>query len=78
VKKACPATQAHRANQAVLNELIAQITVDAYGDIEQLWAFRQAFEDGVGTPCEALVIGEPVSVVKFDYDGNERRGLTAK
>lgn len=28
-------------------------------------------------PCEATVIGEPVHVLKFDYDGNERRGLTA-
>ena len=28
-----------------LDELIEQITVDAYGEDEQLWAFRQAFED---------------------------------
>ena len=30
---------------ADLDELIEEITVDAYGDDEQLWAFRQAFED---------------------------------
>lgn len=29
-------------------------------------------------PFDAVVIGEPVSVVGFDYDGNERRGLTAR
>ncbi len=28
-------------------------------------------------PADAFVIGEPISVIGFDYDGNERRGLTA-
>jgi len=78
VKKAIPAPKARRASQAALNEPIARIVVDAYGEDEQLWAFRQAFEDDVAVPTGAFVIGEPVSVVEFDYDGNERRGLTAK
>jgi tetratricopeptide (TPR) repeat protein len=60
-----------------LDELIADITVDAYGDDEQLWAFRQAFEDDVALPVDGFVIGEPVSVKAVDYDGNQRRGLTA-
>lgn len=63
---------------ADLDELIGEITVDAYGDDEQLWAFRQAFEDDVTFPADGFVIGEPVSVVEIDYDGNVRRGLTAK
>ncbi len=58
--------------------LIAEITVDAHGDDEQLWAFLQAFRDDIPVPCDAFVIGEPVSVVAFDYDGNQRRGLVAK
>jgi hypothetical protein len=29
-------------------------------------------------PVDGFVIGEPVSVVAIDYDGNERRGLTAR
>lgn len=62
---------------AALDELIERITTDAYGEDEQLWAFRQAFEDDVVVPSSAFVIGEPVSVVTFDYDGNTRRGLTA-
>ena len=62
---------------AELEELIEEITVDAYGDDEMLWAFRQAFEDNVDLPSDGFVIGEPVSVIGFDYDGNERRGLTA-
>ena len=72
-----PALKLRPGNAAALNELIAQITVDAHGEDEQLWAFRQAFEDDVAVPRDAFVIGEPVLVVRFDYDGNERRGLTA-
>ena len=63
---------------AALDELIEEIIVDAYGDDEQLWAFRQVIEDEVSFPCDGFVIGEPVSVVEIDYDGNERRGLTAR
>ena len=58
-----------------LDEMIAEITVDAYGDDEQLWAFRQAFEDDVTLPADGFVIGEPVSVVAINYDGNERLSL---
>ena len=61
-----------------LDKLIEEITVDAYGDDEQLWAFRQAFEDDVALPVDGFVIGEPVSLIAMDYDGNERRGLTAR
>lgn len=69
----------HRDNDfTALDELIEEITVDAYGDDEGLWAFRQFFEDDVNLPADGFVIGEPVSVVEIDYDGNERRGLTAK
>ena len=63
---------------ANLDQLIEEITVDTHGDDEQLWAFRQAFEDSISVPCDGFVIGEPVSVVAFEYDGNERRGLTAR
>jgi len=61
-----------------LDRLIEEIITDAYGDDEQLWAFQSALEDGIELPCDAFVIGEPVSVVEFDYDGNQRRGLVAR
>ena len=61
-----------------LDELIEEITTDAYGDDEQLWAFRQVIEDNVALPADGFVIGEPVSVIEIDYVGNSRRGLTAK
>src|SRR6478672_10801581 len=66
-----------RPSEAVLDDLIEQITVDAYGDSEQLWAYRQVFEDDVAVPFDAFVLGVPVTVTKVDFDGNERRGLTA-
>jgi hypothetical protein len=61
-----------------LDGLIDEIITDANGDDEQFWAFRQAFEDKVVLPAEAFVVGEPVTVITIDYDGNERRGLTAR
>ncbi len=60
-----------------LDALIEEITVDAYGDDEQLWAFRQVIEDEVDLPADGLIIDEPVRILKIDYDGNARRGLTA-
>lgn len=57
--------------------LLEEILTDAYGEDEQLWAFRQVIEDKVSFPADALVIGEPVAVLQIDYDGNSRRGLTA-
>jgi len=63
---------------ADLDQLINEITVDARSDDEKFWAFCQAFEDKVVLPCDGFVIGEPITVVEFDYDGNERRGLTAR
>lgn len=61
-----------------LDRLIEAITSDAGGDDEQLRAFHAAFEGGIELPIDAFVIGEPVSVVEFGYDGNQRRGLVAR
>jgi len=78
MKKVTGKKKASRLAPADLDTLIEEILVDAYGGQEQLWAFRQAFEDNIALPAEGSVVGEPVSVIAFDYDGNERRGLTAK
>src|SRR5512136_1709478 len=67
-----------RKNEEELSDLVDEIVVDAYGDDEQLWAFRQAIEDEIALPADAFVVGEPVAVREIDYDGNERRGLTAR
>jgi tetratricopeptide (TPR) repeat protein len=65
-------------NLMELDALIYEVIVDANGEDEQLWAFRQAFEDALSLPADGFVIGEPVAVISFDYDGNQRRGLTAR
>ena len=59
------------------DKLLEEILVDAYGEDEQLWAFRQVIEDEVPLPAEGSVIGETVQVTKIDYDGNPQRGLRA-
>ncbi len=67
-----------KKSEAELNDLIEHIVVDAYGGDEQLWAFRQVMEDEIRLPADAFVVGEPVTVLEIDYDGNERRGLTVR
>lgn len=63
---------------ADLDALIEEITVDAYGAGEQMWAFRQVLEDELRLPADAHVIGVPVSVVEIDFEGDERVGLRAR
>ncbi len=66
----------HDFDELDRDELIEQITVDAYGD-EGYWSFLQAFEDHVQFPATASVVGTEVTVSAIDFDGDERRGLTA-
>ena len=58
-----------------LDELVAQITVDAYGD-EGYWSFRQAFDDHIEFPVRATLVGVGVTVTGIGFE-DERRGLTA-
>ena len=60
-----------------VDELIEEITVDAYGVDEQLWSFRQAFEDRARFPFQGRVVGASVDVVAVDFDGDEHGGLIA-
>ena len=53
-------------------------SIDPGADDERLRAFQQAFADHVALPTGASVIDEPVTVVEVAYDGNTRRGLTAR
>ena len=49
-------------------------------DFRALMAARLSFPlaDHLVVPCDAFVIGEPVSLIGFGYDGNVRRGLSAR
>ncbi|MBM4093528.1 MAG: hypothetical protein FJ276_29585 [Planctomycetes bacterium] len=63
---------------AALNHLIAQIIVGAVSEDDQFRAFHRAFLDSFQLPCDAFIIGEPVSIIAFEYHGQPRRGLTAR
>ena len=60
-----------------IDDLIEEIIVDAYGAPEQLWSFRQVFEDEARFPFRGRVVGVEVKVLSVDFDGSERRGLIA-
>ena len=45
-----------------IDELIDEMMVDAYGEHEQLWSFRQAFEDSGRFPFRGRVVGVEVEV----------------
>ena len=57
--------------------LLSEILKDALDEDEQLWAFRQWFDEKLRYPLHGFVLGEPVLVQEIGYDVNRRRGLTA-
>jgi Calcium binding len=60
-----------------IDALIEEIVTDAYGPAEQLWSFRQFFEDTASFPFTAKVAGAPIEMIEIDFDGDERHGLSA-
>ena len=49
-----------------IDKLIEEVIVDAYGEHEQLWSFRQVFEDDAGFPFHGRVVGVGVRVISVD------------
>ena len=78
MKRKVPPKAAAQPRRDELQILVDEITVDAYGEAEQFSAFQQAFAENLRVPCAATIAGAPLTVIQFDFDGNERRGLTAK
>ena len=60
-----------------LDDFIDEILVDAHGEHEQLTAFEQAFHDFGRFPMKARIVGAHVEVTRVEFEGDERRGLTA-
>src|SRR5437016_12037955 len=63
--------------RASLGEIVDELTAAARGDDERMWNFQQALQKHVSLPCDGFVIGEPVKLVSFNDEGNQRRGVTA-
>ena len=55
------------AKQRQLRRLIEEATVDAYNEEEQATGFLTMIHNHVPCPFTALVVGEPVQVVGFDF-----------
>ena len=62
---------------AALDALIEELTVDAYGDEEQLTAFLTGAEDALVVGEIAAVAGVDVRIVAVDCGPDARRGLIA-
>jgi hypothetical protein len=58
--------------------LIEEITVDCYGEDEELTGFLTHLEDALERPVEATVVGVPVTIVGADYPAGPLRGLVAR
>jgi tetratricopeptide (TPR) repeat protein len=67
-----------KPSSPAVDALLEDLLVDAYGDDEQLWALHEGIADALDLPTDVHVIGEPLSLVAVDYDGNARRGLVAR
>jgi len=55
-----------------LDELIAEATVDAYGESEQATGFYTMFEEHLTVPFQTEVLGVEVTVERVDMTDDER------
>jgi len=69
-------TTAARLSQ--LDALIEDLTVDAYGDEEQLSGFLVGAEDAMHRGEPARVVGVQVQITAVDQGPDARTGLTAR
>src|SRR5690606_18277457 len=63
---------------AEVDALLEEMLVDANGDDEQLSALAEGIGDVLDFPLDVRVVGEPLSLLAVDYDGNARRGIVAR
>ncbi|MFI5960012.1 calcium-binding protein [Cryptosporangium sp. NPDC051539] len=60
---------------ALLDEMIAEATVDAYGEDEQLVGFYTLLDEHVAVPFQTVVLGVDVTVERIDLP--DRGGIMA-
>jgi hypothetical protein len=63
---------------AELDALIEELTVDAYGDEEQLGGFLAGAEEALVRGERAAIAGAAVDVISVDCGPDARTGLTAR
>ena len=63
---------------AALDALIEELTVDAYGDEEQLVGFLTGAEDALAVGEIATVAGVEIRIMAVDCGQDARRGLLAE
>lgn len=66
------------AQLSELDALIDDLTVDAYGDEEQLAGFLVGADEALQGREPASIVGVEVAVVKVDAGPDARTGLTAR
>jgi hypothetical protein len=66
------------AGRRDLEALIEEITVDCYGEDEELTGFLTYLEDALERPVEATVVGVPVTIVGVHCPAGALRGLVAR
>lgn len=57
-----------RLSKARLDELVAEATIDAYGDSEQAAGFYTMMENDLAMPFTTQVLGVAVTVVRIDMN----------
>ena len=61
-----------------LRELVAEATVDCYGEEEQFWGMLTAIGDELNFPLMATLIGEQVHLIGLDDNASSsHRGIVA-
>ncbi|MEZ4862582.1 MAG: calcium-binding protein [Caldilineaceae bacterium] len=66
-------------NQARLEELLEEATVDCYGEEEVFWGIVTTLQDNLNFPLRAQAMGEPVEVIQLDEErSSTQRGIVAR
>lgn len=63
---------------AEIEKLVDDITVDCYGEDEQLSAFEVVINDAIDEHAKAFHLGETVYLVEVNFDMGLHAGLRAK
>ena len=58
--------------------MLEELLGDAHGDDEQLTALSEGIGEALDLPLDVHVVGEPLSLLAVNYDGNARRGFIGR